>query len=82
LNQEKVLAVLPDSKEEAVSVREIAQAMGIEITSYMDWVRTRAAVVRALGALVRWGWVACDERQREEGYKIWYNAYWKTELAR
>jgi len=40
----------------------------------MDWVRTRAAVVRALGALVRWGWMAFDERQREEGYKIWYNA--------
>jgi hypothetical protein len=37
LNQEKVLAVLPDSEEEAVYVREIAQAMGIEITSYMDW---------------------------------------------
>jgi len=37
LNQEKVLAVLPDSKEEAVSVREIAEAMGIEITSYTDW---------------------------------------------
>ncbi len=81
MNQEKVLAVLPDSKEEAVSVREIAQAMGIEITSYMDWVRTRAAVVGALGALIRWGWVACDERQREEGHKFWYNAYWKTELA-
>ena len=77
MNQEEVLAVLPDSKEKAVSIREIAQ-----ITTYMDWVRTRAAVVRALGALVRWGWVACDERQREEGYKIWYNAYWKTELAK
>jgi predicted transcriptional regulator len=81
LNQEDVLAVLPDSKEEAKSIKEIAQAMGIEITTHMDWVRTRAAVVRALGALVKWGWVACDERQREEGYKIWYNAYWKTELA-
>jgi DNA-binding IclR family transcriptional regulator len=81
LNQEKVLAVLPDSKEEAKSIKEIAQAMGIEITTHMDWVRSRAAVVRALDALVRWGWVACDERQREEGYKIWHNAYWKTELA-
>ena len=40
-----------------------------------------AEVVRALGALIRWGWVACDERQKEEGYKIWCNAYWKTELG-
>jgi hypothetical protein len=80
LKQEEVLAVLPDSKEEAVSIREIAQAMGIEIATHMDWVRTRAAMVRALGALIRWGWVACDERQREKGH-IWYNAYWKTELA-
>ena len=29
----------------------------------------------------RWGWVACDERQRKKGHKFWYNAYWKTELA-
>ena len=81
MKQEEVLAVLPDSKEEAVSIREIAQAMGIEIATHMDWVRTRAAMVRALGALIRWGWVACDERQREKGHKFWYNAYWKTELA-
>jgi hypothetical protein len=81
LKQEEVLAVLPDSKEKAVSIKEIAQAIGIEITTHMDWVRTRA-VVRALGALIRWGWVACDERQREGGHKFWHNACWKTELAR
>jgi hypothetical protein len=45
-------------------------------------VRTRVAVVRDLGASVRWGWVACDERQREVGHTFWYNAYWKMELAR
>ena len=56
--------------------------MGIDITTHMDWVRTMAEVVRPLGALIRLGWVACDERQKEEGYKIWCNAYWKTELAR
>ena len=27
-------------------------------------------MVRALGALIKWGWVACDERQKEEGYKF------------
>jgi hypothetical protein len=25
-------------------------------------------------------WFACDERQKEEAHKFWYNAYWKTEL--
>jgi hypothetical protein len=39
-------------------------------------------LVRALGALTKWGWVACDERQKEEGHKFWYNAYWKTDLAK
>jgi len=23
-----------------------------------------------------------DERQKIEGHKFWYNAYWKTELAK
>jgi hypothetical protein len=36
----------------------------------------------ALGDLIKWGCVACDEKQKEEGYKFWYNAYWKTELAK
>jgi len=38
-------------------------------------------LVRALGALIKWGWVARDERQKEEGHKF-CNAYWKTELAK
>jgi hypothetical protein len=82
MNHEAVLAVLPDSRDEARSIKEIAQAMRLEISSYADWVRAERRLVRALGALVRWGWVACDERQKEEGHKFWYNAYWKTELAR
>ncbi|MEI6104681.1 MAG: hypothetical protein WCP70_12135 [Methanothrix sp.] len=27
------------------------------------------------------GLVALEARQREEGPRFWYNAYWKTELA-
>ena len=27
------------------------------------------------------GLVALERRQREEGHKFWYNAYWKTEPA-
>jgi hypothetical protein len=30
----------------------------------------------------RWGLVAPECRQREEGQRFWYNAYWKTELAK
>jgi hypothetical protein len=82
MNHEEVLAVLPDSKGGSKSIKEIAQAMWLEISSYVDWVRAERRLVRALGALIRWGWVACDERQKEEGHKFWYNAYWKTELAR
>ena len=68
MNHEEVLAVLPDSREEAKSIKEIAQAMGLEITSYVDWVRAERRLVRVLGALTKWGWVACDERQKEEGH--------------
>ena len=79
MNHDDVLAVLPDSKEEAKSIKEIAQAMELEISSYVDWVRAERRLVRALGALTKWGWVAYYERQNEDGHKFWYNAYWKTE---
>ena len=82
MNQEAVLAVLSDTKEEAKSTKEIARAMGLELSSYMDWVRAERRLIRALRALIKWGWVAYDERQKKEGHKFWYNAYWKTELAK
>jgi len=34
-----------------------------------------------LRQLPRWGWVASDRRQNEDGHRFWYNAYWKTEPA-
>ena len=82
MNQEAVLAVLSDTKEEAKSTREIARAMGLELSSYMDWVRAERRLIRALRALVKWGWVASDKRQNEVGHRFWYNIYWKTELAK
>jgi predicted transcriptional regulator len=82
LNHEAVLAVLSDNKEEAKSTKEIAQAMGLEISSYIDWVRAERRLIRALRALIKWGWVAYDKRQNEVGHKFWYNTYWKTELAK
>ena len=30
---------------------------------------------------MKWGQVALERRQRDDGHKFWYNAYWKTELA-
>jgi hypothetical protein len=70
MNHEEVLAVLSDSREDAKSIKEIAQAMGLEISSYIDWVRAERRLVRALGALIKWSWVACDERQKKEGHKF------------
>jgi len=81
LNSEAVLAVLSTSKEEAKSLKEIAQAIGLDVTSYVDWIRAERRLASSLRSLIKWGWVACDRRQNEEGHKFWYNAYWKTELA-
>ena len=34
MNQEAVLAVLPDSRDDAKSLKEIANEMGLDITAY------------------------------------------------
>ena len=79
MNQDAIMAVLPDSKDEAKSLREIAQNMGIELNSYVEWIRAERRLSSSLRSLAKWGCVASDRRQREEGHKFWYNAYWKTE---
>jgi hypothetical protein len=38
MNHEEVSTVLPDSREEARSMKEIAKSMWLEIFSYVDWV--------------------------------------------
>ncbi len=81
MNYEMVLAVLPDSKDDAKSMREIAQAMDLAIFTHTDWLRTQRTLARVLRILIKWGWAACDHRQRNEGCKFWHNVYWKTELA-
>jgi predicted transcriptional regulator len=81
VNQEAILAVLPDSKDDAKSLKEIAKEMGLEITAYVDWIRVERRLSSSLRALERWGLVALERRQREEGQRFWYNAYWKTEPA-
>ena len=77
-NQEDILAVLPESRDDAKSLKEIALAMELEMASYADWIRVERRLSSSLRALARWGFVALEKRQREEGHKFWYNAYWKT----
>ena len=82
MNHEAILAVLPDSEDDAKSLKDIAQAMGLEISSYIDWIRIERRLSSSLRALARWGCVAIDRRQRHDGHKFWYNAYWKTESTK
>jgi hypothetical protein len=56
--------------------------MYLDITAYVDWIRVERRLSSSLRALARWGFVALESRQREEGHKFWYNAYWKTEPAK
>jgi len=82
MNHEAILTVLPDSKEEAISLRQIAQAMGLKISSYTDQMSVQRRLSRSLRTLIKWGWVKCERRQGKVIPKLWHNAYWKTELAR
>lgn len=81
MDPEVVLAVLPDSKEGALSMKEIALAIGLDISTHTDWIRTERSLARVLRTLTKWGLVESDKRQRKEGHKFWFKAYWKTELA-
>ena len=81
MNHEAILAVLPESKDEAKSLKEIAQDMELEMASYVDWIRIERRLSSSLRALARWGYVDQERRKREEGHRFWYNAYWKTKLA-
>ena len=74
MNQEDILAVLPESRDDAKSLKEIAQDMELETASYADWIRVERRLSSSLRALARWGFVALERRQREEGHKFWYNA--------
>jgi predicted transcriptional regulator len=78
MNQEDILAVLPESRDEAKSLKEIASDMELEMAFYADWIRVERRLSSSLRALARWGFVDLERRQREEGHKFWYNAYWKT----
>jgi hypothetical protein len=76
-----VLAALPNSEVEAKSLKDIAQLIGLEISTHNDWLRAERSLSRVLRILIKWGWVARDRRQKVNGGKFWHNVYWKTELA-
>ena len=80
MTHETVLAALPNSEAEAKSLKDIAQVIGLEISSRMDWIRAERSLARVLRILIKWGWVYRDRMQRID-HRFWYNVYWKTELA-
>ena len=80
MTHETVLAALPNSEAEAKSLKDIAQVIGLEISSHMDWIRAERSLARVLRILIKWGWVSRDRRRRID-HKFWYNVYWKTDLA-
>lgn len=67
MDHESILVVLPSSKEEAQSMKEIAQAIGLNTSTHTDWIRAERKLARSLRALIRWGWVASDKRERMKG---------------
>jgi hypothetical protein len=81
MSHEAVLAALPNGKDDAKSMKDIAQLIGLAISTHTDWIRAERSLARVLRILIKWGWVARDRRQRENGHRFWYNVYWKTELA-
>jgi hypothetical protein len=81
-NTEAILSVLPDRREEAKSVKEIALALGLDTSLRADRIRNEQKMARILRKLARWGWVACDQRKRPKACEHRRNTYWKTELAK
>jgi hypothetical protein len=79
---EEILAVLSESKDNAKSLREIALAMDLETTTYIDWIRVEQRLSRALRSLIKWGWVAADKRKMDGRQKFWHNVYWKTDFVK
>jgi DNA-binding IclR family transcriptional regulator len=71
MNHEAILTVLPDSKEEAMSLRQIAQAMGLKISSYTDQISVQRRLARSLRTLIKRGWVKCELRQGKVFPKLW-----------
>ena len=70
MNQEKILAVLSHSEAEAKSLREIAQTMELETSSYASWIQAERGLSSTLRKLIKWGLVACAIRQNVNGQVV------------
>jgi len=75
MNPDAVLAVLPPHKDQAMSFREIAEALGLESSSHTDKHRKKQRLARALRVLVKWGQVSRELKQ--QGIHL-HNVYWKN----
>jgi hypothetical protein len=81
MNQEDIMAVLSNSEEGAKSLREIAQEIGLDISSHAGWIKAERGLSSILRKLKKWGFVACVRKQNEYGHRFWYNLYWKNEIT-
>jgi hypothetical protein len=80
MNQEEIMAVLSPCEAEAKSLREIAQEMGLETSSYAGWIKAERGLSSILRKMIKWGFVVCVRRQNVNGHRFWYNLYWKNEI--
>jgi hypothetical protein len=53
MNPETLLALLPNSKDDALSLNEIALAMGLDVSSYTAMDRIKRQLSRVLRTLVK-----------------------------
>lgn len=81
MNQEEIMAVLSHSEADAKSLREIAQEIGLDTSSYAGWIKAERGLSSILRKLIRWGFVVYIRRQNVNGHRFWYNLYWKNEIA-
>jgi hypothetical protein len=66
MNQEDILAVLPESRDDAKSLKEIAMAMELDMASYADWIRAERRLSSSLRALTRWAsWTRSADKERK-----------------
>ena len=79
MTHETVLAVLPHSEDEAKSLKDIAQLIGLAIYTHTDWTRAERSLARVLRILIKWGWAYRGRRQSDNIHRFWYNVYWKTD---
>jgi len=80
MNQTEIMSVLSNSEAEALSLREIAQKMGLDTSSYASWIKAERGLSGILRKLKKWGFVVCVRIQNTDGHKFWYNIYWKNEI--